>query len=172
MRIYFDFEFTGLRQMTTPISLGCAAEDGSWFYAQFIDYDETQVDDWIRQHVINHLWYGDHSTEQVPDRIGTREQVAEHLTRWLKKWERVEMCGDCLAYDWVLFCELFGGAFGIPKNVYYIPFDLATVLMLRGIDPDINREEFAGMTDGGPKHNALWDARVIRACFAKLEVAP
>jgi hypothetical protein len=76
------------------------------------------------------------------------------------------MWSDCLAYDWVLFCQLWRGAFNIPKVVYYIPFDLATVFRVTGNDPDVNREEFAGIE--GAKHNALHDARVIKACYDRL----
>ena len=68
----------------------------------------------------------------------------------------------------VLFNDIFGTAFDIPKNIYYIPFDLSTLLYVKGIDPDINREEFANMKDGSQKHNALWDAKVIKRCFELL----
>jgi hypothetical protein len=81
------------------------------------------------------------------------------------------MWSDCLAYDWVLFCQLWGGAFGVPKNIYYIPFDICTLFKEKGIDPDINREEFAGLVAGEhDKHNALWDAKVIKKCYEKLNV--
>lgn len=83
--------------------------------------------------------------------------------------DQVEMWSDCLAYDWVLFCQLFCGAFDIPDNVYYIPFDICTMFKLKGIDPDINREEFAGVADAKEKHNALHDAEVIRSCYWKLD---
>jgi len=117
---------------------------------------------------------------------GKRAYIAEELDTWLtlqstknavygdmrnvypdRHPQTIEMWSDCLAYDWVLFCELFGGAFGIPKNVYYIPFDLATLFKLKGIDPDVSREEYAGLT-GGNKHNALWDAQMIRACYERV----
>ncbi len=87
----------------------------------------------------------------------------------------IEIWSDCLAYDWVLFNELFGGALNIPKCVYYIPFDICTLFKIKGIDPDINREEFAYL-DGRAiadenfnpiKHNALWDAKVIKKCYEK-----
>ena len=60
------------------------------------------------------------------------------------------------------------GAFDIPKNVYYIPFDICTLFKAKGIDPDINREKFSELVDGSQKHNALWDAKVIKACYDKL----
>ena len=96
-------------------------------------------------------------------------ELKSNLSNWLEQFEQVEIYGDCLAYDWVLFCQIFGHAFNIPKNVYYIPFDLCSFFKVKGIDPDINREEFAGLVAGeNDKHNALWDAKVIKACFEKL----
>jgi hypothetical protein len=70
----------------------------------------------------------------------------------------------------VLFNNIFGDAFSIPKNVFYIPFDICTLFHLKGIDADVSRETFADMNSelGSEKHNALWDAKVIRACYLKL----
>ena len=48
-----------------------------------------------------------------------------------------------------------------------IPFDICTLFYAKGIDADINREEFSEMTEGSQKHNALWDAKVIRECYLK-----
>lgn len=157
-----DTEFTGLCQNTTLISIGMVTEKGQTFYAECNDYDPYQVDDWIRKNVIDNLWY----PNGLPER-----QVRSLLEEWLSNLGPVEIWSDCLSYDWVLFNQLWGHAFNIPKNVYYIPFDLATVFKLKGIDPDINREEFAGVKDDDPlrrKHNALWDAQVIRMCYEKL----
>lgn len=36
-----------------------------------------------------------------------------------------------------------------------------------GIKSEVSREEYAGMTKGSQKHNALWDAKVIRECYLK-----
>lgn len=172
MRIFFDTEFTGLHQKTTLISIGLVSEDGRTFYAEASDYATNQIDEWLKENVIAHLRFKGHNESRPvvdlehhamkSDRWLMRSDLAE----WLAQWESVEMWSDCLAYDWVLFCDLFGGALEIPKNIYYIPFDLATLFKLKGIDPDINREEFAGLT-GGNKHNALWDAKVIRDCYDK-----
>ena len=56
MNLYFDAEFTGLHKDTTLISLGIVSEDGKKFYAEFMDYDHRQCDEWIRENVINHLF--------------------------------------------------------------------------------------------------------------------
>jgi hypothetical protein len=107
----------------------------------------------------------------------TINSVKKHLEKWLSQFEQVEMWSDCLSYDWVLFNQIFGHAFTIPKNVYYIPFDICTLFKVKGIDPDISREEFVGsmieVNDSrncgvGAKHNALWDAYIIRECYTKL----
>jgi len=71
--------------------------------------------------------------------------------------------------DRVLFNQIFGHAFSIPQHVFYIPFDICTLFWAKGIDPDVNREEFSNMKEGSQKHNALWDAKVIRECFVKLQ---
>ena len=99
----------------------------------------------------------------------TTENIREKLTTWLEQFGEVEIWSDCLSYDWVLFNQIFGHAFNIPKNIYYIPFDICTLFYAKGIDADISREEFSEMQEGSQKHNALWDAKVIRQCFNKLQ---
>ncbi len=171
MRIYFDTEFTGLRKDTTLISIGIVSEDGRTFYAETTDYNQSQIDDWLRENVLKHLRFGGLTSTPVIDlehydMCGPCFMIREKLTEWLAQFETIEVWSDCLAYDWVLFCDLFGGAFDIPKNIYYIPFDLCTLFKFSAIDPDVSREEFAGIA--GNKHNALHDAKVIKACYDKV----
>jgi len=191
-KIFFDTEFTGLHQKTTLISIGLISECGKTFYAEFTDYAITQVDDWLKENVLNNLLFnhlysngiagGDPDNWQVK---ANTNSIKEHLEKWLSQFDEVEMWSDCLSYDWVLFNQLFGHAFNIPKNVYYIPFDICTLFYAKGIDADISREKFVSNTfseSGEPlffdaegnmiekqKHNALWDAKIIRQCFAKLQ---
>jgi len=174
MKIFFDMEFTGLHKDTTLISIGCVAENGREFYAELTDFDEDQCDDWIKENVIaNLLMHSNYEIEKntVTDDgiLGDKDFVKDKLTEWLESFdEQVEMWSDVYAYDWVLFCDIWGHAFDVPKCVYYIPFDIATLFQWNNIDPDVNREEFAGMADGKQKHNALWDALVIRKCYVKM----
>jgi 3'-5' exoribonuclease Rv2179c-like domain len=165
MKIFFDCEFTGLHQHTTLISIGCVAEDGSSIYCELTDYDQDQVDDWIQENVIDNLELHRFDELGPEQHRGDTDKVRGALTAWLAQYDTVEMWSDCLAYDWVLFNNLFGHAFNIPDNVYYIPFDLCTLFKIKGIDPDISREEYAGLDGEGYKHNALWDAEIIKACY-------
>lgn len=172
MKIFFDTEFTGLYKNTTLISIGMISEDGKEFYAELIDYDKTQLNDWLRENVIAKLVFNGERSESATNAnrniSGTKAKVAQAIADWLAQWDKVEMWSDCLAYDWVLFNDLFGTAFDIPKNVYYIPFDICTLFKYRNIDPDIKREEYAEV-ETRMKHNALWDATVIKKCYEKLQ---
>lgn len=195
MKIFFDTEFTGLHQKTTLISIGLVSDCGKSFYAELTDYDKTQIDEWLQQNVIDNLimWESDVAKLSIsplpngcdardPDNIrmiGSIEYVKFRLTEWLTQFDSVEIWSDCLSYDWVLFNQIFGHAFKIPKNVYYIPFDICTMMKLKAVDPDINREEF--ITENyigefnplnsipGKKHNALYDAFIIKECYKILD---
>lgn len=173
-KIFFDTEFTGLHQNTTLISIGLVSECGKTFYAELTDYDKSQIDEWLQSNVIDNLLFNPEDTQMTEPSndwnvCGNKVYVTMRLKYWLRQFEQIEMWSDCLSYDWVLFCQLFGHAFNIPKNVYYIPFDICTLFKLQGIDPDVNREYFADYKTNSTKHNALHDARVIKECFLKLK---
>jgi len=175
---FYDSEFTGLHQSTTLISLALVSENGESFYAEFTDYDHSQCDDWIKENVLTHTrWLSQPVYTANLWREGTltlclgdRKQVTKALAEWLASYEQIEIWADCLAYDWVLFCELFGGALKLPPNIFYMPNDLATLFKIKGYDPDCDREAFAE-TDPKQKiqkHNALWDAQVAKTCYQRL----
>ncbi len=175
-KIFFDTEFTGLHQQTTLISIGLVSDGGKTFYAEFNDYDDKQVDKWINDNVISKLHYCRNHGIMSKDDFGNITMsgdtlyIREHLTNWLRQFENIEIWSDCLAYDWVLFCQIWGHAFNIPKNIYYIPFDICTLFKVKGIDPDISREKYGcgEVYSEMPKHNSLWDAQVIKMCYDKL----
>lgn len=173
VNLYFDTEFTGLHQHTTLISIGVISDTGKTFYAELNDYDESQIDEWLQDNVISNLLFNDKKLHYEIDAQSikmksNKENVALHLKLWLSQFDETEIWSDCLAYDWVLFNHLFGHAFDIPSNVYYIPFDICTLFKVKNVDPDINREEFAGLDNQDSKHNSLWDAEVIKECYLKL----
>lgn len=167
-KIFFDTEFTGLHQNTTLISIGLISECNKTFYAEFTDYDQNQLDEWMQYNVIANLtlkYYTDKDYKPSDKNVktkGTKGHIKKALKEWLSQFDNVEIWSDCLSYDWVLFNQIFGHAFNIPKNVYYIPFDICTLFYTKGIDADISREVFAEMENepDSQKHNALWDARV------------
>lgn len=58
MNLYFDTEFTGLVPGTTLMSMGIIAETGERFYAEFGDYDQSLVDEWIEENVLKNMIIG------------------------------------------------------------------------------------------------------------------
>jgi hypothetical protein len=181
MRIFFDTEFTGLFQGADLLSIGLMAEDGQSFYCESLTYDlqAARGNEFVATHVLPALMQNQPDVPRGPLYSGSLEtgyigaiwQVGDAVLRFLQRFDtRLEMWSDCYAYDWVLFCELWGGALKIPAGIYYIPFDLSTLLWACHYDPDVDREVFAGLTDHPEKrkHHALWDAKVIKACFERL----
>lgn len=183
--IFYDTEFTGLHQGTTIISIGLVADNGDYFYAEFNDFDRSQVNSWLEDNVLSNLMFRDYIDKNkmvVPKSMqvknwmmcGNTKQVTRYLKEWLSKFDVVEMWSDCLPYDYVLFNELFDGSLNSP--VPYIHFDICTLMKIKNIDPDIGRESFGDKyiqknnhLNKILKHNSLWDAYVIKACYDKME---
>lgn len=176
-KVFLDTEFTGLYQNSSLISIGLISETGKKFYGEISDYKNkmSQIDPWVKDNVIKTLAS---ESQENADLIGKMTQIKSmeqgpesYIKRRIEDWFRelgyVEIWSDCLAYDWVLFCQLFGGAQYLPKEIFYIPFDICTLMVAKGVDPDISREEFIGC-EKGLKHNAMWDAIVIRKCYFRL----
>ena len=174
MKVFFDTEFTGLHKGSTLISIGLIAENGREFYAEFCDYDNKQVDEWLQENVINNLKFKNCENFINSNNIdfitmkGTKHDVGMALSDWFAGFNNVEMWTDCGAYDWVLFCDIFNHAFNIPNNIYYIWYDICTLMNVKGINSDISREGFIKNSIYGDKHNSMYDARVIKACYEKL----
>jgi hypothetical protein len=151
--------------------MGVVRDDNRTFYGEFVDYDVKQVDGWLRDNVFESLTipYGETYRWKCGDIwiSGERWKVRDAFEEWLGDRDPIEVWADCPAYDWMLFCQLWGGALEIPRRFYYIPFDLATLFWARGFDPDISREEFSGVN--GQRHNALFDAMMVKKCWDKLQ---
>lgn len=181
-KLFLDTEFTGLHKDTSLISLALISEGDVFFYAEFTDYDRSQLDDWLRENIIANLFVKDdvlfstavYVNENAVRRYDSRhvagntEHIVWKLKDWLSQFDEVEIWSDCLAYDWVLFNHIFKHAFNLPKQINYIPFDICTLMKVKGVDPDINREDFARIKLEGSKHNALYDAKIIKACYERL----
>lgn len=180
MRIFFDTEFTGLHRYTTLISIGLVTEHGDTFYAELSDYDKTQVDNWLRKNVIANLVGGHDNLYKENYKVyGNKSYVSQHLNEWLSNFEDIELVSDVCHYDMVLFIDLFGTAFDLPKNVnpacHDINQDIAKYLSISETEAfDVSREKFLNLSrkekKANKKHNALDDALVIKRIYNKLSV--
>lgn len=204
VKIYYDAEFTGLHRDTTLISVGFVSQSGAYFYAEFNDYDANQIDEWLQTNIIDNLVFKDKDQHHLVKEFysGSRSHmnvmmkndtatIKSELLSWLRhEYEsydnvKLQFYTDCYAYDWVMLMNLIcedGKALNIPEFIDYIPMDLSTTMFIKGIDPDINREEYAGQyicdklrsefpfKDMGEnaKHNSLWDATISVWCWYRL----
>lgn len=156
--VFLDTEFTDLSKEAELISLSLCTDDKSIYLE--LAFAEEKASDWVKEHILPNL--------KLSWRF-SKKDVRNRILDWLeytREGQQVIIVSDCLSYDWVLFCDLFNNQ--LPDFIYYIPLDLSTMFWMRGIDPDIFREGFAGMDSEGKKHQADWDAKVIQACFKKL----
>lgn len=192
MRLFFDTEFTGLFKDTSLISIGIVSERGDKFYAEFTDYDKSQVTPWIKENVIDNLFIINSLeepmyTESIIDGDkksiymgGDRISVFEKLVEWLEYLkpymvsDTFQFVSDVAHYDFVLLIDLFGNAFELSKyNISPVCIDInhmiAKHLKIGEAKAfDVCREDLLDSHISGSKHNSLYDAEVIKGIFDKV----
>lgn len=186
--LFFDTEFTGLRKNTTLISLGIVADNGKKFYAEFTDYDESQCDEWIKKNVIDNLHLdgmgdGISDLDEKPSGImvrGNKHYVSKELKEWLSQFDSIQFVSDVCHYDFVLLIDLLTGgktALDLPNNISAVCHDInSDITRHYGISEreafDKSREEIVSELCGheveGTKHNALYDAEVIKEIWEEV----
>lgn len=182
MRIYFDTEFTGLQKNTSLVSIGLVSDDGKELYLEFTDYVKEQCDEWIKDNVLNNtIMSGDSDIldivlDETNYHKGTKEELKGVLLHWLHQFDSVELVSDVCHYDMVLFIDIFGTAFDLPKNVcpvcYDINSDIAKEYNISVQEAfDMSRETILQELDRvvkGSKHNSLYDAKVTKEIYNSL----
>jgi DNA polymerase III epsilon subunit-like protein len=170
--VFLDTEFTGVHTDTTLISVGMVTLEGSSLYVTLNDYDSNQINDWIRDNVLSLI---DESKSVSGKEACLR--ISKFLERYSEN-ERISLVSAGKLLDITLLFQLWHSLYPETKyfNLKYLPpylnhgahFDLNTLFHVAGIDPDIDRNEFAGLHDYKRKHHALDDAMVVRKCFLSL----
>ena len=105
--------------------------------------------------------------------IGDRDSIAIELRWWLSQFEDIQLVSDVCHYDMVLFVDLFGTAFDLPEQVcascHDINQDIATHCGISEKEAfDYSREELISDFNifiDRDKHNALYDAKVIKEIY-------
>lgn len=179
MNIYFDTEFTGLYKDTDIISMGLVSEDGKELYLEFKGINVAKQDKWIRDNVLAHTvlygdaYWGDIVSNVMNYHAGTKEELRGVLLNWLRQFDSVQLVSDVCHFDFVLFIDIFGSAFDLPKNVspacHDINQDIARTYGVNdAIAFELSREQIIEDMEehiDGHKHNALYDAKVIKALY-------
>lgn len=188
MKVFFDTEFEGLYKDAKLISIGLVTEDNKQFYAEINDvdflnykapYDREIV--WLQENVIKNLYIKQErkNKKYIPNyHFGSKEEIAIALENWLSQFEYVELVSDVSHYDMVLFADLFNGAMGIPENICPACYDINQDIMKKyncsmqdafNISrEDILFQNYKNEVIQGQKHNALYDAKVIKEIYCIL----
>ena len=180
-KLFVDLEFTGLHRLSTPISLGIISEDGASYYAEFTDYDQEQVTNFIRSQILSKLKikeydiYNDYDPQANDVFVkGNSELIRESLVEFLSRYPNgVEIWLDSPAFVWSMFLEILGGYRNLPKNLEILPYDLHTACKLYGYDSrstDSRKEMIESYSElyEPNENNALNDAKINLALYKKL----
>ena len=166
------------------MSLGLVSYDGSHeFYAEFTDYDSSQLDDWLREHILGNFTLSEMKDPYFEDKgnqrlfKGEAEWVVSHpkgLKAWLMSFgEKIVCASSGNTYDWVLFRSLLGVNYkeDLPEYIDGWSMDVISLFRWEGHIPmgEDFKVDFIGVQDFSKKHNALVDAHVARDLYLKLE---
>lgn len=157
MRYFLDTEFyeRSPSYPITLISLGIVAEDDREFYVENDDTTEVDWNEWLLKNVAPHL----NGPRLAYWSIGPAVQ------KFIGSDPNPEFWAYYGAYDWVVFCQLFGTMMDMPKTYPHFCLDLKQELYRRGINkPFIKRSDFA--------HHALADARWNKKLYEQLFLKP
>ena len=171
--VFLDLEFTGEHAYATPVSFGLVTLDNQELYVTLNDYSEDQVTDWLKKNVLNKI--------DAKKSVNKKEAYFK-ISSFLKKYsngEKIHCVSAGKELDMILLAQLYHEGFPDLKyfhGLHCLPdylnhsehFDLNTIFYLAGIKEPYNREEYANLDIKNEKHNALYDAKIVKECFLKL----
>ncbi len=164
MRYFLDTEFhdSGLGAPLQLISIGLAREDapksGKRFYGVNTLYDWGKSTDWLRENVKPSLYQRPTSYLFIHSSANV---IRDGICGFLREDPRPEFWAYHSAYDWVLFCQLFGGMKKLPRFWPKICLDIEQYRISLG-SPALPRQN-------ANYHNALADAEWTRQSLLFLE---
>ena len=155
-----------------------------------MDYYESQCDEWIKKNVVENLklagmGVGVSDTDQTPPTriaLGDRKYIHQELSEWLQQFDTIQFVSDVCHYDFVLLIDLLtngGTAIDLSESISAVCHDLNMDISRHFHVSDreafdMNREQIMNDLCGpddivrGDKHNALYDAEVIRAIWKEV----
>lgn len=150
MKIWFDSEFIEDGKTIELLSLGMVREDGAEYYAVNGEADHSRADAWVKENVLPHI------------------NMLEGKPKWQIRDEVLKFClpeGDSKpeiwayygAYDWVVFCQLFGRMVDLPKGFPKFCRDVKQLCVDVG-NPKLPKQKSI-------EHHALHDARWTKTAY-------
>jgi len=110
MKYFIDTEFIESPCSIDLISIGIKCEDGRTFYAISTDFDLSKASNWVKKNVISLLPEPELCNFWMP-----KKQIPTEILHFIGN-NVPEFWGYYAAYDWVVFCWLFGCMIDLPKG--------------------------------------------------------
>lgn len=164
MKHFYDTEFREDGSTINLISIGIVAEDGREYYAVNSDMDRDRIrnDDWLMKNVWPSLplrGSNPGALDYSSSLVKPKWVIANEVRDFLLTEGEPELWADYAAYDHVALCQLWGRMIGLPKGLPMFTHDFQQLV---GDDPWPEPERV------GANHNALDDARHLKACYEAL----
>lgn len=172
MKYFIDTEFIEDGRTIDLVSIALVADDGRSFYRQNVEAKFASANDWVWRNVFPNLAHfelkGHRSCPpgEVDGPLGPkgskcfapdcpwryRREIRDDILAFCDqdKFGKPEFWGYYCAYDWVVFCQLFGAMVALPKGYPMFCRDLIQSCKMLG-NPELPKQE-------STEHNALSDA--------------
>jgi 3' exoribonuclease, RNase T-like len=143
VKFFIDTEFSerGPKLPVELISIGIVREDGAFMYLVHGGFNAENCSAWVKENVLPRLGDG---------RVSSLEYIAHQLKAFIGSG-KPEFWGYYSAYDWVVFCQIFGTMMDLPKGWPMYCRDIKQLCDSLG-NPRLPEQ-------GKGEHNALADAR-------------
>ncbi|MEH2033203.1 MAG: 3'-5' exoribonuclease [Nostoc sp.] len=172
MRFFLDTEFVETGSTIDLISIGIVAEDGREFYAINDNCDFDKANDWVKKNVISALPPRTDRVWKPKDAIAFEvmafikhdegHELYHHTFNSLKNAtmpERPEFWGEWCAYDWVIFCWLFGEMSRLPNG---FPMRCNDIIQFAETHLGVPASKLPPSLETDGNHNALLGARTVK----------
>jgi hypothetical protein len=175
MEYHLDTEFIELSEKKTIdlISIGIVAGDGREYYAISEEFDASTASEWVVENVLNKLppRPGSFKSTEVSLRQRyeskawkSRKRIKKELLDFIVPDENgIQFWAGWAAYDWVVFCWIFGCMVDLPKGYPNYCNDVIQWMNQLGL----KRENLPPKPEDA--HNALADAHWVKQAYDVLK---
>lgn len=189
MKYFFDTEFIEgfsqpllfgkRRHFIDLISIGIKCEDGREYYAVSNEFNTMDANEWVHDNVLPFLYDGD-GEKRDPKVWKSNATIAKEIRQFVlsplsKKYDKIpdtlpkedetQFYAYFSAYDWVLFCSLFGSMSELPEHFPQYCNDLKQMMKDKGLS-----KAWKDRVCPEPMmaHHALEDAKWNKKLYDKL----
>lgn len=155
MRYYLDTEFDETSDRLVLLSLALRAQDGRELYLVSSDFSTATCNSWVQDNVIPYL----HAFPA--SHVGPRDTFRDQIEAFVVNGDRPQFWGYYSAYDWFLFCRLWGGMLNMPTRFPKVCYDLKQ--LADTLLPGVRYKD--ACPPESTRHNALADARWNETLF-------